>query len=129
MISLNQLDHGLENWHSVYKDTYKNHVTFSLEGRYRSGGDDDNNDDELPVAKKPINLGLAELYEGHIILLPYTFKTCLVVDYMYRYALQDRLFNRTCRICRVMPKNWDSTVTQSKSRLLLLVNKYEKEAA
>jgi len=116
-----QIDEELENWKQYYRDTTKQRVTFSLEGRYRPERNDIDYEEEAPPpARKPINVALAVKYEKAITQLPFTFEACLVIDYMYKWALSDKHFNKTCRIAKVSPRDWEYTVKRAK---LMLINR------
>lgn len=124
MIELIELDEGLENWCNYYRDKRTQRVTFSLEGRYRPERKDVDYEEEAPPpAKKPLNLALAINYEKTIIQLPFKFEACLVIDYMYRWALNDQHFYKTCRIATVSPKEWQITVKKAKLMLINRINK------
>lgn len=124
MTDFAQIDEDLENWKHYYRDRKSQRVTFSLEGRYRPERKDKDYEEEAPPpAVKPINVALAVRYEKAITKLPFKFEACLVIDYMYRWALSDRHFNKTCRIATVAPNQWDDVVTRAK---LMLINKMGK---
>ena len=124
MTNFTQIDDDLENWKNYYRDRKSQRVTFSLEGKYRPERKDiDYEEEALPPASKPISVALAITYEKAITQLPFKFEACLVIDYMYRWALSDRHFNKTCRIATVSPKEWDNTVRTAK---LMLINRIGK---
>ena len=123
MSDFREIDEHLENWRNYYRDRKAQRVTFSLEGRYRPARKDIDYEEEAPPPpSKPVNVALAIQYEKAIIQLPFTIEACLVIEYMYKYALVDSLFNKTCRIVKVSPKQWDSTVIKAK---LMLMNKMQ----
>lgn len=118
------LEDGLENWKQYYRDRRKQRITFSLEGRYRPERKDIDYEEEAPPpATKPINVSLAVQYEKAITQLPFTFEACLVIDYMYKWALSDKHFHKTCRIAKVRPSEWDASVRKAK---LMLINRMKK---
>lgn len=122
-MTIDTLEDGLENWRNYYRDTKKQRITFSLEGKYRPERKDMDYEEEAPPpAKKPINVAMAILYEKEITKLPFTHEVCLVVDYMYRWALSDRRFNQTCRVAKVKPRDWSDTVKKAKLMLLNRLN-------
>ncbi|MES2635833.1 MAG: hypothetical protein V4605_04940 [Pseudomonadota bacterium] len=119
-----QIDEDLENWKQYYRDRKKQRITFSLEGKYRPDRKDIDYEEEAPPpANKPVNVHLAVKYEKAITQLPFTHEACLVIDYMYRWALSDKHFNKTCRIAKVSPKSWNETVKKAK---LMLINRMQK---
>ncbi len=121
MINKSVIDEEIENHFQYYRDRRKQHVTFSLEGRYRPSPSDFDADEEAPrPATKPINVKQAEDFEDIVILLPYSHKLVYAVQKFYTYALQDRHFNRTCRICRVRPDRWDETYNEAVQKLAKL---------
>lgn len=123
-MDLQELEEGLENWRNHYRDRKVQRVTFSLEGKYRPERKDiDYAEEALPPPSKPVNVAQAIIFEKAITQLPFKFEACLVIDYMYRWALADRVFNKTCRIAKVSPRDWDSTVRMAK---LMLVNRMSK---
>jgi hypothetical protein len=121
-----QVNEELENWRNYYCDRTKQRVTFSLEGRYkpqRSDFDYEESELEPPPAppSKPVNVSLATKYEIAITKLPqYPYEACLVIEYMYKWALNERHFNKTCRIAKVKPSEWNETVKKAK---LMLINR------
>lgn len=122
--SIEQLEQGLDNWHQFFRDTKKQRVTFSLEGKFRPERTDiDYEAEALPPARKPVNMSLAVVYEKAITQLPYSFEAVLVIDYMYRYALSDKHFHKTCRIAKVRPENWELTKRKAKLMLINCMNK------
>lgn len=121
MISKSILDEIIENHYQHYRDRRKQHVTFSLEGRYRPERNDADYEDEAPPpARKPINVVDAELLEDYITTLPYSHKLVYSVEKFYRFALVERHFNRTCRIARVRPDRWDDTYKEAVQMLIKL---------
>ncbi len=120
-----QIDDELENWKQYYRDRTTQRVTFSLEGKYRPERNDKDYEEEAPPpARKPINVALAVKYEKAIIQLPFTFEACLVIDYMYKWALSDKNFHKTCRIAKVSPRDWNDTVKKAKLMLINRMNKH-----
>jgi hypothetical protein len=125
MTDLKQVNDDLENWRNYYRDRKAQRVTFSLEGRYkptRSDFDYEDSEKEPPPAppSKPVDARLAVRYEIAITKLPFTHKACLVIDYMYRWALNEKVFHKTCRIAKVKPSEWNNTVERAK---LMLINR------
>ena len=121
MSDFREIDEHLENWRNYYRDRKAQRVTFSLEGRYRPARKDIDYEEEAPPPpSKPVNVALAIQYEKAIIQLPFTIEVCLVVDYMYRWALIGRHFKATCKIAKVNKDYWDSTVKKGK---LMLMNR------
>jgi hypothetical protein len=124
MTDFTVIDDGLENWKNVYRDTKKQRITFSLEGRYRPDRKDiDYEEEALPPARKPLDISLANIYERAITQLPFAHEACLVIDYMYKWALSDRNFHKTCRIAKVRPQDWNKTLREAK---LMLINRIVK---
>lgn len=123
-MTFEELDQGLENWRNHYRDRKVQRVTFSLEGKYRPERKDmDYEEDLLPAPSKPVNVAQAIIFEKAITQLPFKFEACLVIDYMYRWALADRVFNKTCRIAKTSPRDWDSNVRTAKLMLLSIMSK------
>ena len=124
MSDFREIDEHLDNWRNYYRDRQAQRVTFSLEGKYRPKRSDfdyeDKEEEPITQPSKPINVALAIQYEKAIIQLPFTIKVCLVVDYMYRWALIGRHFKATCKIAKVNKDYWDSTVKKGK---LMLMNR------
>lgn len=120
-MDLDQLNEELENWKQYYRDRKKQRVTFSLEGRFRPERSDiDYEEEALPPPRKPINVNLAIKYEKAITSLPFTHEACLVIEYMYKWALFDSNFYKTCKLVKVKPSDWQKTVRQAK---LMLINR------
>ena len=115
------IDDQLENWQRYYRDTYARRKTLSLEGRYVIERKDIDYEEEAPPpAKKPVRRKEAEHIEAAIIKLPYTYKLCLTVEYMYRWALHDHVFHKTCAIAKTKRHLWDDIVKKAK---LMVENK------
>lgn len=124
MTDFTQIDNGLENWRNCYRDRKSQRITFSLEGRYRpSRKDIDYEEEAPPPATKPIDVSLASVYERAITQLPFKHEACLVIDYMYKWALSDKNFHKTCRIAKVRPQDWNKTLREAK---LMLINRMIK---
>ena len=126
MSDFREIDEHLENWRNYYRDRKAQRVTFSLEGKYRPKRSDfdyeDKEEEPITQPSKPVNVASAIEYEKAITELPFTNEACLVIEYMYKFALSERIFNKTCRIVKVSPKQWDSTVRKAK---LMLMNKMQ----
>jgi len=126
MKDLTQVNDDLENWRNYYRDKKSQRVTFSLEGRYRPQRSDfDYEESELdpPPAppSKPVNAALAVKYEKAICQLPFKNEFCLVVEYMYKWALNERYFTKTRKIGGISGKNdWEFQVNKAK---LMLINR------
>jgi len=122
MTDLKQVNDDLDNWRNYYRDRKSQRVTFSLEGRYKPDAlyVDGMEKEILPPPRMPVDARLAVKYEIAIVQLPFTHKACLVIDYMYRWALNEKVFHKTCRIAKVKPSEWTNTVEKAK---LMLINK------
>jgi len=122
MTDFTQVNEELENWRNYYRDRTKQRITFSLEGRYRpSRNDIDYEEEAPPPATKPVNVSIAVKYEKAITQLPFKNEYCLVVEYMYKWALDDKHFKKTCKIGGIGGKNdWELQVKKAK---LMLINR------
>lgn len=123
VLSIDDLHDGLENWRNFYRDRTTQRVTLSLEGKYRPSRKDIDYEELLPAPSKPVNASQAIIYEKAIIALPFKFKACLAFEYHYRFALTDKNFNKTCRVAKVAPRDWEYTFRRAK---LMLINTLPK---
>lgn len=110
------IDEQLDNWCRYYRDNaHHRNKTLSLEGKYLIQRKDiDYEEESLPQATKPINAKEAIEMEKVIITLPDSYKLVLVIEYMYRYALKDNVFHKTCRIAKVKPYQWADYLKKAK---------------
>lgn len=119
------IEEQLDNWWRCYKDSVSyQRTTLSLEGRYRIQRQDIDYEEEAPPpARKPINIKDARHIENIVTSLPDTYKLILVIEYMYRWALADKRFHKTCRIAKVKPHQWELCVKIAKNMVENRLNK------
>ena len=124
MTAINEADELIENWWRYFKDTKSQGRILSLEGRYvPERADIDYEEEPPPPARRPVDRSKAVKVEKIWISLPSEYKLPLGAQTFYRFALSERNFRKTCRICGVNPRHFDSNVKKAK---LMVLNQFNR---